>query len=123
MMRPDIAILIFRILFFGIIALGVLNRLFSSSSRQRSGGQVGSARSSPQSVSQSRMPSSSSVPRPNSSSSEIHMNAVSAVIFLVFAGAAALTFMAQMPIGIPILLALIGVFLGYSVKMAQQWER
>jgi regulator of protease activity HflC (stomatin/prohibitin superfamily) len=38
-------------------------------------------------------------------------------------GGAALSFVARMPIGITILLALIGVFLGYSVKMAQQWEK
>jgi regulator of protease activity HflC (stomatin/prohibitin superfamily) len=28
-----------------------------------------------------------------------------------------------MPIGLTVLLALIGIFLGYSVKMAQQWEK
>jgi len=51
------------------------------------------------------------------------MNPVSAVIFIVFLGGAALSFVARMPIGITILLALIGIFLGYSVKMAQQWEK
>ena len=28
-----------------------------------------------------------------------------------------------MPLAVTIVLALIGIFLGYSVKMAQQWER
>src|ERR1700761_6361249 len=28
-----------------------------------------------------------------------------------------------MPLEIPIVLALLGIFLGYSVKMAQQWEK
>jgi len=51
------------------------------------------------------------------------MNPVSALIFIVFVGGAALSFVARMPIGITILLALIGIFLGYSVKMAQQWEK
>ena len=51
------------------------------------------------------------------------MNPVSALIFIVFLGGAALSFVARMPIGITILLALIGIFLGYSVKMAQQWEK
>ena len=31
--------------------------------------------------------------------------------------------LANMPIAVTVVLALIGVFLGYSVKMAQQWER
>ena len=51
------------------------------------------------------------------------MNPISALIFVVFLGGAALTFVARMPIPVPIVLALIGIFLGYSVKMAQQWER
>ncbi len=51
------------------------------------------------------------------------MNPISALIFIVFAGGAVLTYLAQMPLGFPIVLALIGVFLGYAVKMAQQWER
>ena len=36
---------------------------------------------------------------------------------------AGLSYAAQMPLGVPILLAVIGIFLGYSIKMAQQWER
>jgi regulator of protease activity HflC (stomatin/prohibitin superfamily) len=51
------------------------------------------------------------------------MNAVSALIFIIFVGGAVLTYVAHMPIAITIVLALIGIFLGYSVKMAQQWER
>ena len=51
------------------------------------------------------------------------MNPISAVIFLVFIGGAGLAYAAQMPLAVPILLAVIGVFLGYSIKMAQQWER
>jgi regulator of protease activity HflC (stomatin/prohibitin superfamily) len=51
------------------------------------------------------------------------MNPVSAVIFIIFVGGAVLSFLAQLPLGVTIVLALIGVFLGYSVKMAQQWEK
>ena len=51
------------------------------------------------------------------------MNPISAVIFIVFIGGAVLARLANMPIAVTIVLALIGVFLGYSVKMAQQWER
>jgi regulator of protease activity HflC (stomatin/prohibitin superfamily) len=51
------------------------------------------------------------------------MNPISAVIFLVFLGSAAAAFAAQMPLAVPIALAVIGIFLGYSIKMAQQWER
>ena len=51
------------------------------------------------------------------------MNPVSALIFIIFVGGAVLSFLARMPLGITIVLALIGIFLGYSVKMAQQWEK
>ena len=51
------------------------------------------------------------------------MNPVSALIFIVFVGGAALSLFARMPLGVTIVLALIGIFLGYSVKMAQQWEK
>jgi regulator of protease activity HflC (stomatin/prohibitin superfamily) len=54
---------------------------------------------------------------------ETHMNPISALIFIVFLGGAALSFVARMPLPVPIALAVIGVFLGYSIKMAQQWER
>lgn len=57
------------------------------------------------------------------SNMEGHMNPVSAVIFIIFIGGAVLSRLADMPISITIALALIGIFLGYSVKMAQQWER
>jgi regulator of protease activity HflC (stomatin/prohibitin superfamily) len=59
---------------------------------------------------------------PNSKK-EIHMNPVSAVIFIIFIGGAVLSRLANMPISVTVLLAVIGIFLGYSVKMAQQWER
>jgi len=51
------------------------------------------------------------------------MNPISAVIFIIFVGGAVLSYLAHMPMGLTILLALIGIFLGYSVKMAQQWEK
>ncbi len=59
----------------------------------------------------------------NTSSTEVHMNPISALVFIVFAGGAVLARLADMPIAVTIVLALIGVFLGYSIKMAQQWER
>ena len=65
----------------------------------------------------------SSSNRTSNSPQEIHMNPVSALIFIVFVGGAALSFVARMPLGVTIVLALIGIFLGYSVKMAQQWEK
>ena len=51
------------------------------------------------------------------------MNPISALIFIIFVGGAVLSFLAHMPLAVTIILALFGVFLGYSVKMAQQWER
>jgi regulator of protease activity HflC (stomatin/prohibitin superfamily) len=57
------------------------------------------------------------------SPTEVHMNPISAVVFIIFIGGAVLARLADMPISITIVLALIGVFLGYSIKMAQQWER
>ena len=57
------------------------------------------------------------------SPTEVHMNPISAVVFIVFIGAAVLARLADMPILVTIVLALIGIFLGYSIKMAQQWER
>ena len=51
------------------------------------------------------------------------MNPISAVIFIIFIGGAVLARLADMPISVSVVLALIGIFLGYSVKMAQQWER
>jgi len=59
----------------------------------------------------------------NISPTEVHMNPISALVFIVFIGAAVLARMADMPIIVTIVLALIGIFLGYSIKMAQQWER
>jgi regulator of protease activity HflC (stomatin/prohibitin superfamily) len=60
---------------------------------------------------------------PNPTSTEVHMNAISAVVFILFIGGAVLSQMAGMPVALTVVLALIGVFLGYSIKMAQQWER
>jgi len=51
------------------------------------------------------------------------MNPVSALIFILFVGGAVLSYLAQMPLSVTIVLALLGIFLGYSVKMAQQWEK
>jgi regulator of protease activity HflC (stomatin/prohibitin superfamily) len=61
--------------------------------------------------------------RTYNSNTEVHMNPVSAVIFIIFIGGAVLSRLAGMPVGVTIVLALIGIFMGYSVKMAQQWER
>ncbi len=58
-----------------------------------------------------------------SSSTEVHMNPISALVFIVFVGGAVLSQLAGLPLAVTITLALIGVFLGYSIKMAQQWER
>jgi regulator of protease activity HflC (stomatin/prohibitin superfamily) len=57
------------------------------------------------------------------SPTEVHMNPISALVFIVFIGGAVLARLANMPISITVVLALIGIFLGYSIKMAQQWER
>jgi regulator of protease activity HflC (stomatin/prohibitin superfamily) len=57
------------------------------------------------------------------SPTEVHMNPISALVFIVFVGGAVLSQLAGMPLRLTIVLALIGIFLGYSIKMAQQWER
>jgi regulator of protease activity HflC (stomatin/prohibitin superfamily) len=59
----------------------------------------------------------------SSSTTEVHMNPISALVFIVFIGGAVLARLADMPVAVTIVLALIGIFLGYSIKMAQQWER
>ena len=59
----------------------------------------------------------------NASPTEVHVNPISALVFIIFIGGAVLSHLAGLPIGITIVLALIGIFLGYSIKMAQQWER
>jgi regulator of protease activity HflC (stomatin/prohibitin superfamily) len=59
----------------------------------------------------------------SSSTTEVHMNPISAVIFILFVGGAVVSHLLGMPIGLTVALAVIGIFLGYSVKMAQQWER
>ncbi|HWU54000.1 MAG TPA: SPFH domain-containing protein, partial [Rhizomicrobium sp.] len=62
-------------------------------------------------------------PGTSSVSTEVHMNPISALVFVVFIGGAVLARLADMPIAVTIALAVVGVFLGYSIKMAQQWER
>jgi regulator of protease activity HflC (stomatin/prohibitin superfamily) len=64
--------------------------------------------------------SSSTTP---TSTKEIHMNPISALVFIVFIGGAVAARLAGMPVIVTVALAVIGVFLGYSIKMAQQWER
>ena len=59
----------------------------------------------------------------SSSPTEVHMNPISALIFIVFIGGAVVARLMDMPIAVTVVLAVIGIFLGYSVKMAQQWER
>src|SRR5580658_4271874 len=59
-------------------------------------------------------------PTYNQERQELHMNAISALIFVVFIGGAALAYAAHTPLIVPILLAVVGIFMGYSVKMAQQ---
>ena len=51
------------------------------------------------------------------------MNPISTVIFLLFIGAAVLSAAMHMSVGVTAGLVLAGIFLGYAVKMAQQWER
>jgi regulator of protease activity HflC (stomatin/prohibitin superfamily) len=70
-----------------------------------------------------RRPPSSFSSSSSSQPEVLHMNPISALIFVVFLGGAVLAFLAQMPLAVPIALAVVGIFLGYSVKMAQQWER
>jgi regulator of protease activity HflC (stomatin/prohibitin superfamily) len=57
------------------------------------------------------------------SPTEVHMNPISALVFLVFIGGAVLSWLARLPLPLTIALALVGIFLGYSIKMAQQWEK
>jgi regulator of protease activity HflC (stomatin/prohibitin superfamily) len=74
-------------------------------------------------VSASRQRNASDISRTDNSKTEVHMNPISAVIFIIFIGGAVLARLANMPISVSVVLALVGIFLGYSVKMAQQWER
>jgi regulator of protease activity HflC (stomatin/prohibitin superfamily) len=74
----------------------------------------------------STLPSQLSSISPNLNSrppQETHMNPISALIFIIFIGGAVLSFIVRMPLIVTIVLALVGIFLGYSVKMAQQWEK
>jgi regulator of protease activity HflC (stomatin/prohibitin superfamily) len=71
---------------------------------------------------QARQNSSSTISS-TSSSTEVHMNPISALVFIVFIGGAVLSHLTGMPLVVTVVLALIGIFLGYSIKMAQQWER
>mgnify|MGYP001544926938 CR=1 FL=1 len=71
----------------------------------------------------SGLPSAARAAPLQSSTPEVHMNPISALVFIIFVGGAVLSFLARLPIAITAVLALIGIFLGYSIKMAQQWER
>ena len=51
------------------------------------------------------------------------MNPISALVFVIFIGGAVATFLAHFPPAVPIALPVIGLFLGYSIKRAQQWEK
>jgi regulator of protease activity HflC (stomatin/prohibitin superfamily) len=109
---------------FIIIAVLVWARLFSVLRGPRDGRSFArrAAPQSPPTTASSYTPFFASN-RTSNSPQETHMNAVSALIFIIFVGGAVLTYVAHLPIAITIVLALIGIFLGYSVKMAQQWER
>jgi regulator of protease activity HflC (stomatin/prohibitin superfamily) len=63
------------------------------------------------------------IPSSQNARQETHMNPISALIFIIFVGAAVAARLADLPIWITVVLALIGIFLGYSIKMAQQWEK
>ena len=112
----------FPIALIVIVALIIWGRLFSvlRGPRKERAWPRGAQPSSPSDQSYNAISNSNRI---SNSPQETHMNPVSALIFIVFLGGAALSFVARMPIGITILLALIGIFLGYSVKMAQQWEK
>jgi regulator of protease activity HflC (stomatin/prohibitin superfamily) len=60
---------------------------------------------------------------PVSQQEVLHMNPISALIFVIFIGGAVGAFIAHFPPAVPVILVLVGIFLGYSIKMAQQWER
>jgi regulator of protease activity HflC (stomatin/prohibitin superfamily) len=99
-----------------IVAIIVWGRLMSS----LRGPRRGTAPQSDTTAQSSRIIPSSRISSP---SQETHMNPISALIFIIFVGGAVLSYIAQLPLGLTIVLALIGIFLGYSVKMAQQWEK
>jgi len=122
---------------FGLIFLGIMVVLWARTAARKS---AASARKSPWSrppsvpiraakidslglVSVSRQRNASDTSPTYNSKTEVHMNPISAVIFIIFLGGAVLSRLAGMPISVTVVLAVIGVFLGYSVKMAQQWER
>ncbi len=69
------------------------------------------------------MPADPGNPSNRNQSQETHMNAISALVFIIFIGAAVAARLAELPIWITVVLGLVGVFLGYSIKMAQQWEK
>jgi regulator of protease activity HflC (stomatin/prohibitin superfamily) len=105
----------------GIVALFVWGRLMSV--LRRGGGTNSRSRgvSGPSVTAQPSIPPNVSIR--SKTSQEIHMNPVSALIFVIFVGGAVLSYLAHLPLAVTIILALIGIFLGYSVKMAQQWEK
>jgi regulator of protease activity HflC (stomatin/prohibitin superfamily) len=119
-----------QMIFFVVFAVIVLINLVTHAAKPKSGGDA--RRQILEQLQQCLPPSVPRVPRraPQPISpvislpqQETHMNPISALVFVVFLGGAALSFIARMPLAVPIVLALIGIFLGYSIKMAQQWER
>ena len=119
---------------FVLIFLGVMVVLWARAAAKKS---TPSARKSPWSrpptvliqaakidslglVSASRQRNASDTSPSYKSKTEVHMNPISAVIFIIFLGGAVLSRLANMPISVTVVLALVGIFLGYSVKMAQQ---
>jgi regulator of protease activity HflC (stomatin/prohibitin superfamily) len=116
------------LIFIAIIALIIWGRLMSvlrggRGDRRSARADWRAARAQQRSVTYKQSTSSISSTSISSSPQEIHMNPISALIFVVFIGGAVLSFLAHLPIAVTIVLALIGIFLGYSVKMAQQWEK
>jgi regulator of protease activity HflC (stomatin/prohibitin superfamily) len=110
-----------------VVGFFVIRALFSmarAGNRTRKANmQAPGATPSPWSGPRTAQSASARSPISTTSTQEIHMNPISAVIFILFIGGAGLVRAADMPIWISVVLALIGVFLGFSIKMAQQWER
>src|SRR5665213_4116841 len=100
--------------FFIAFILWLRLRSWLRSSNKKAASRSSAAPPSDISVPSSRIPNTPQ---------ETHMNPVSALVFVIFLGGAALSFVARLPIAVTVILALIGIFLGYSIKMAQQWEK
>lgn len=87
----------------GAAAANLVKRAYAAQQKRAASGASGNNRVSP--------------------SEDLRMNPISALIFVLFLGGAAFAFVTGMPVPVPVALAIIGLFLGYSIKMAQQWER